>query len=99
MKEMSRLNILDQLKDKIYLIAGDASPRKFYRFKSKKQLLVYCSKDKKNNLVNYSQINNYLNSNKIKAPFTIKKNIKKNYIIIEDFGDNSIKKIIQKKKK
>ena len=69
MKEMSRSNILDQLKDKIYLIAGDASPRKFYRFNRKKQLLVYCSKDKKNNLVNYFKINDYLNLNKIKAPF------------------------------
>ena len=49
MKEMSQSNILDRLKDKIYLIAGDASPRKFYRFNKKKQLLVYCSKDKKNN--------------------------------------------------
>ena len=99
MKETSQLNILDQFKDKIFLIAGDASPRKFYRFNSKKQLLVYCSKDKKNNLVNYFKINDYLNLNKIKAPFTIKRNIKENYIIIEDFGDNLIKKIIQKKKK
>ena len=98
MKETSQLNILDQFKDKIFLIAGDASPRKFYRFNSKKQLLVYCSKDKKNNLVNYFKINDYLNLNKIKAPFTIKRNIKENYIIIEDFGDNLIKKIIQKKK-
>ena len=98
MKETSQLNILDQFKDKIFLIAGDASPRKFYRFNSKKQLLVYCSKDKKNNLVNYFKINDYLNLNKIKAPFTIKRNIKENYIIIEDFGDKLIKKIIQKKK-
>ena len=98
MKETSQLNILDQFKDKIFLIAGDASPRKFYRFNSKKQLLVYCSKDKKNNLVNYFKINDYLNLNKIKAPFTIKRNIKENYIIIEDFGDNLMKKIIQKKK-
>ena len=98
MKETSQLNILDQFKDKIFLIAGDASPRKFYRFNSKKQLLVYCSKDKKNNLVNYFKINDYLNLNKIKAPFTIKRNIKEYYIIIEDFGDNLIKKIIQKKK-
>ena len=98
MKETSQSNILDQFKDKIYLIAGDASPRKFYRFKNKKQLLVYCSKDKKNNLVNYFKINDYLNSNKIKAPFTIKRNIKENYIIIEDFGDNLIKKIKKKKK-
>ena len=59
MKEMSQSNILDQLKDKIYLIAGDASPRKFYRFNRKKQLLVYCSKDKKNNLLNYFKKNGH----------------------------------------
>ena len=97
MKEMSQSNILEQLKDKIYLIAGDASPRKFYRYSNKKQLLVYCTKDKKNNLENYCKINNYLNLNKIKAPRTIKKNIKNNYIIIEDLGNNLIKNIIKKK--
>ena len=98
MKEMSQSNILEQLKDKIYLIAGDASPRKFYRYSNKKQLLVYCTKDKKNNLENYCKINNYLNLNKIKAPRTIKKNIKNNYIIIEDLGNNLIKNLIKKKK-
>ncbi len=98
MKEKYQSNILDQLKDKIYLIAGDASPRKFYRYYNKKHLLVYCTKDKKNNLENYIKINNYLNLNKIKAPLTIKKSINKNYIIIEDLGDNLIKKIIQKKR-
>ena len=44
------------------------------------------------------KIIDYLNLNKIKAPLTIKRNIKENYIIIEDFGDNLIRKIIQKKK-
>ena len=46
MKEKSQSNILDQFKDKIYLIAGDASPRKFYRFKSKKQLLPFVATEK-----------------------------------------------------
>ena len=46
-------NILEKLNNEIYLVAGDASPRKFYRFKNKKkQILVYCKKDKKNNLEN-----------------------------------------------
>tara|TARA_B100001287_G_scaffold235283_1_gene207361 strand:+ start:2825 stop:3778 length:954 start_codon:yes stop_codon:yes gene_type:complete len=98
MKEISQLNILNQIKDKIYLIAGDASPRKFYRYYNKRYLIVYCTKDRKRNLENYCKINDFLNSNKIKAPLTIKKKIKENYIIIEDFGDNLIKKIIQKKK-
>lgn len=92
-------NILEKLNNEIYLVAGDASPRKFYRFKNKKkQILVYCKKDKKNNLENYSKINEFLISNKIKAPKTIKKNVKNNFIIIEDLGNNLVKNVIKKNK-
>ena len=39
---MLQLSMLEKLKNKIYLIAGDASPRKFYRFKeSKGKILIY----------------------------------------------------------
>jgi len=97
---MSQLNILDQLKNEIYLIAGDASPRRFYRFKkNKNKILVYCTKDKKNNLENYIKVNNFLIKNKFKAPRVLEQNIKKNYILIEDFGDQSLKKITKNNKK
>ncbi len=100
MKEMLKLNILEKLKSEIFLIAGDASPRKFFRFKNnKKHILVYCNKDKKNNLEKYIKINNFLIKNRIKVPKTIKKDLKNNYIIIEDLGDNLLKKIIKNKKK
>ena len=96
---ISKSNILEKLNNDIYLVAGDASPRKFYRFKNKKnQILVYCQKDKKNNLDNYVKINEFLIKKKIKAPKTIKKDIKNNFIIIEDLGNNLIKNIIQNKK-
>ena len=95
----SKSNILEKLNNDIYLIAGDASPRKFYRFKNKKnQILVYCKKDKKNNLENYSKINEFLISNRIKAPKTIKKNVKNNFIIIEDLGNNLVKNVIKRNK-
>ncbi len=97
---ISKSNILEKLNNDIYLVAGDASPRKFYRFKNKKnQILVYCQKDKKSNLENYVKINEFLIKKKIKAPKTIKKDIKNNFIIIEDLGNNLIKKNIKKKKK
>ena len=100
MKEMLKLNILEKLKSEIFLIAGDASPRKFFRFKNnKKHILVYCNKDKKNNLEKYIKINNFLIKNRIKVPKTIKKDLKNNHIIIEDLGDNLLKKIIKNKKK
>ena len=96
---ISKSNILEKLNNDIYLVAGDASPRKFYRFKNKKnQILVYCQKDKKSNLENYVKINEFLIKKKIKAPKTIKKDIKNNFIIIEDLGNNLIKNIIQNKK-
>jgi len=100
MKEMSKLNILEKLKSDIFLIAGDASPRKFFRFRNnKKHILVYCEKDKRNNLENYIKINNFLIKKKIKVPKIIEKNIKKNFIIIEDFGNKLLKNQIENNRK
>ena len=63
---MSQLNILEDLKSNIYLIAGDASPRKFYKYLNQKgKILVYCKKDKKNNLEKYVKVNNFLLNQKI----------------------------------
>jgi aminoglycoside/choline kinase family phosphotransferase len=96
---MFRQNILEELKNKLCLIAGDASFRKFYRFKSSKgQILVYCNKSKKSNLVNYVKVNNFLIKNKFLAPKVIKNSINKNYLIIQDLGNVSFKKYILSKK-
>ena len=96
---MFRQNILEELKNKLYLIAGDASFRKFYRFKSSKgKILVYCNKSKKSNLVNYVKVNNFLIKNKFLAPKVIKNSINKNYLIIQDLGNVSFKKYILSKK-
>ena len=94
---MSQLNILEDLKSNIYLIAGDASPRKFYRYLNQKgKILVYCKKDKKNNLEKYVKINNFLLNQKIRVPKTLNKAIKKNFIVIEDLGDRSLKSLLRK---
>jgi len=94
---MSQLNILEDLKSSIYLIAGDASPRKFYRYLNQKgKILVYCKKDKKNNLEKYVKINNFLLNQKIRVPKTLNKAIKKNFIVIEDLGDKSLKSLLKK---
>ncbi len=96
---MFQQNILEELKNKLYLIAGDASFRKFYRFKSSKgKILVYCNRSKKSNLVNYVKVNNFLIKNKFLAPKVIKNSINKNYIIIQDLGNVSFKKYILSKK-
>ena len=83
--------------NKLKLLAGDASFRKFYRSKNN-SLIVYSSKSKYLNLVIYDAINRCLNINKINAPKLKKECYNKNYIEIEDLGDNSLYKILKKKK-
>ena len=81
-------------------IKGDASFRKFFRnkIKNKNSIVVFAKKEKFKNLIVYDAINKILNKNKILAPILYKENYKKGYIEIQDFGDNTIFKILLKKK-
>ena len=81
-------------------IKGDASFRQFYRKKNKElsSIIVFAKKDKFKNLIIYDSINRLLNKNKILAPRLYNENYKKNYIEIQDFGDETIFKILKKKR-
>ena len=81
-------------------IEGDASFRRFFRnkIKNKSSIVVFAKREKSKNLVVYDAINKILNKNKILAPNLYKENYKKGYIEIQDFGDNTIFKILLKKK-
>ena len=79
-------------------IKGDASFRKFYRNKKNHSLVVYAKKEKLKNLLIYDAINKILIKNKILAPKLLKHNYKDNLIEIEDFGDDTLFKILDKKK-
>ena len=81
--------------DKLKKLNGDASFRNFYR--GKKNILVYCKKNKKSNLLVYDAINKILIGKKIVAPRLISQNYKNNFIEIEDFGDLTIFKKFKKK--
>ena len=83
--------------NKIKLLAGDASFRKFYR-SSNNSIIVFANKNKYSNLVVYDAINKCLNKNKVKAPKLKKEFYNKNYIEIEDLGHSSLYKILKKKK-
>ena len=78
-------------------IRGDASSRKFFRNKRKKLILVYTKKNKEKDLLRYDAINKILIKNKILAPRLIKQNYKKNFIEIEDLGNETIFQILKKK--
>jgi len=79
-------------------IKSDASFRSFYRKKNNKQnsIIVYAKKDKEKNLLIYDAINSLLIKNKIIAPKLYKENYKKNFIEIEDFGDDTVFKLLRK---
>ena len=81
-------------------IKGDASFRKFFRKKyiNHNSIIVFAKKEKFKNLIVYDAINKILNKNKILAPNLYEENYKKGYIEIQDFGDETIFKILQKKK-
>ena len=82
-------------------IKGDASFRKFFRKKDKKlsSIIVFSRREKLKNLLIYDSVNKILVKNKILAPILYKENYNKNYLEIEDFGDDTIFKILSKKKK
>ena len=81
-------------------LSGDASFRSFYRKKNNKQtsILVFCKKQKKINLVNYEAINNLLIKKKLLAPKMIENNYYKNYIEIQDFGNQTVLQLLKKNK-
>jgi aminoglycoside/choline kinase family phosphotransferase len=86
-------------KIKLKKIKGDASFRSFYRkeINKKKSIIVYATKEKKKNLLIYDAVNKLLIKNKILAPKLYKENYKKNFIEIEDFGDDTVFKLLKKK--
>ena len=88
------------MESKILPIGGDASFRKFYRLKSKKnsKIIILASKGKYTNLVAYSAVNDFLINNKILAPKLYKHNLLKGILVVEDFGDTTFNKILVKKK-
>ena len=85
-------------KSNLKKIKGDASFRSFYRKTDNKKnsIIVYAVKEKKQNLLIYDAINRLLIRNKVLAPKLYKENYKKNSIEIEDFGDDTIFKLLKK---
>ena len=85
---------------KLKKIKGDASFRKFYRKKigNKKSIIVIATKEKEKNLLIYDAINSLLIKNKILAPKLYSESYKKNFIEIEDFGNDTVFNLLRKKK-
>ena len=82
---------------KLKKIKGDASFRIFYRDFYNSSIIVFSRKEKTKNLLIYDAINKILLKNKILAPCLLSHNYSKNYIEIEDFGKETLFKILKKK--
>jgi len=81
-------------------IKGDASFRNFFRKKNNHltSIVVFAKKEKFKNLLVYDSINKILKKNKILAPLLYSENYSKNFIEIQDFGNETIFKILKKTK-
>ena len=81
-------------------LKGDASQRKFFRKKYNhgNSIIIVAEKNKLKNLLVYDAISKILIKNKILAPKLYRENYKNNQIEVEDFGNDTILKILQKGK-
>ena len=79
-------------------IKGDASNREFFRKKKNgnSSIIVFAKKDKFKNLVIYDSINQILIKNRILAPILYNENYNKHNIEIQDFGNQTIFKVLKK---
>ena len=86
---------------KLIKIKGDASFRSFFRKKvnGRSSIVVYAKKEKFKNLLVYDAVNKILSKNNILVPRLHTQRYDKNFIEIEDFGNETIFKILKKKGK
>ena len=84
--------------NKLKMIKGDASFRKFYRNSVNKSIFVVSKKEKSKNLLVYDAINKILIKNNILAPKLLNENYLNKFIEIEDFGDQTFFEILKNKK-
>ena len=81
-------------------IKGDASFRKFFRKKNKNlsSIIVFSNKEKFKNLLVYDAVNKILNKNGVLAPKLYQESYDKDYLEIQDFGNDTVFKILKKKR-
>ena len=78
---------------KIDEIKGDASNRRYYRLSSNKKSFILMDSSRENrNFTNFLKFSSIFEKHKINIPKILKRNMKENLLIVEDFGDNLIYK-------
>lgn len=95
------VKVINLMKYKVKIIASDASSRTFSRVLINKRykILVSSKTNKYSNLIAYTAINKFLRKKKFLAPKLFSHDYTKGTILIEDFGDISFHRILNKEKK
>ena len=78
-------------------IKSDASPRKYYRIQNKKLLLMDADPRTNEKLTSFVKIDKILLNYGLTAPKIYKKDILNGLMLLEDFGEDTFSKILNKK--
>jgi aminoglycoside/choline kinase family phosphotransferase len=84
-------------KPEIIFLKSDMSPRSYYRVHdtNNNQSFVLMDADLSANLKPFIQLSHYLNDQKVRAPKVIEQDLENGFLLLEDFGDNTLTKIFQ----
>lgn len=84
-------------KPEIIFLKSDMSPRSYYRVYDidKNQSFVLMDADLSEDLKSFVHLSYYLNDQEIRAPKVIEQDYENGFLLLEDFGDNTLTKIFQ----
>lgn len=82
---------------KIDFLAQDMSVRKYYRVKAEDKNFVLMEAPPPENPKLFWQISEYLQNHKLSSPKILDHDIKNGFLLLEDFGDNTFTKVLEKK--
>lgn len=84
-------------KPEIIFLKSDMSPRSYYRVHDtyNNQSFVLMDADLSEDLNPFVQLSRYLNDKQIRAPKVIEQDPENGFLLLEDFGDNTLTKIFQ----
>ncbi len=103
LRNIERINFLKTQKIsnfEILPLKVDASSRKYFRIlpKNKKSLVLMDDELKRNKLPEFTELSNFLIKHKIHVPKVYATDFQKGFLLIEDLGDNTFTRLLEKGK-
>ncbi len=103
LRNIERINFLKTQKitqPKILPLKVDASTRKYFRIitKDKKTLVLMDDELKRNKLEEFTELSNFLLKRNVRVPKVFASDFKKGFLLIEDLGDDTFTRLLEKGK-